>query len=425
MNQQAVRMLLMNRLRLLSGTLRHTWQSGLILLLGALAMVYQLFFVTLGIQFGIPAAPEKIRWTLLAFAVIQAYRIFFHQTPVFRMEAATLLLTYNTHFFALRLSREKWGKTLFSFLIGGTLAFLLNGFEIDGIFLRNAVLLSLYQASCIFFSWIVYHSGKHVRWYVLVIWMLCSTLLLQQTVPALGLLGLSAVGAAGYCRWKLNLNIPKYYDKLRYLEAAQAALSHNDTAQMLRMAEENRSPYVTEPFFQDLHPTRRTAMLIKNLLGMLRMQKQILVLLSGLLLLGGLIRQTSLFAFLPLLDQPNIREMAGILCAVAALSAFFQQLIKQSQIVSDKRKKGLSLPFITADLAICSVVTATFFIFIFSLAAGVVYSRFTVRIFVFWLAATAIYGIECCTVLFAWRFQRAVLTAVNLLLIIAIFFFLA
>ena len=223
----------------------------------------------------------------------------------------------------------------------------------------------------------------------------------------------------------MNLNIPKYYDKLRYLEAAQAALSHNDTAQMLRMAEENRSPYVTEPFFQDLHPTRRTAMLIKNLLGMLRMQKQILVLLSGLLLLGGLIRQTSLFAFLPLLDQPNIREMAGILCAVAALSAFFQQLIKQSQIVSDKRKKGLSLPFTTAELAVYSIVSAAFFIFIFSLAAGIVYGRFTARIFAFWLAATAFYGIECYTVLFTWRFQRAVLTAVNLLLIVAIFFFLA
>lgn len=425
MNQQAVRMLLKNRLRLLSGTLRHTWQSGLILLLGALAMVYQLCFITLGIQFGIPATPEKIRWTLLSFAVIQAYRIFFHQTPVFRMEAATLLLTYNTHFFALRLSREKWEKTLFSCLIGGTIAFLLNGFEIDGVFLRNAVLLSLYQASCNFFSWIVYHSGKHVRWYVLVIWILCSILLMQQTVPALGLLGLSAIGAAGYCRRKLNLNIPKYYDKLRSLEAAQAALSHNDTAQMLRMAEKNRSPYVTEPFFQDLHPTRRTAMLIKNLLGLLRMQKQILVLLSGLLLLGGLIRQTSLFAFLPLLDQPNIREMAGILCAVAALSAFFQQLIKQSQIVSDKRKEGLSLPFTTARLALYSIVTAAFFIFILSLAAGVVYSRFTVRIFVFWLSATAIYGIECCTVLFTWRFQRAILTAVNLLLIVATFFFLA
>lgn len=425
MNQQAVRMLLKNRLRLLSGTLRHTWQSGLILLLGALAMVYQLFFVTLGIQFGIPAAPEKIRWTLLAFAVIQAYRIFFHQTPVFRMEAATLLLTYNTHFFALQLSREKWGKTLFSFLIGGTLAFLLNGFEIDGIFLRNAVLLSLYHASCNFFSWIVYHSGKHVRWYVLVIWILCSILLMQQTVPALGLLGLSAIGAAGYCRRKLNLNIPKYYDKLRSLEAAQAALSHNDTAQMLRMAEENRSPYVTEPFFQDLHPTRRTAMLIKNLLGMLRMQKQILVLLSGLLVLGGLIRQTSLFVFLPLLDQPNIREMTGILCAAAALSAFFQQLIKQAQIVSDKRKEGLSLPFTTVKLVLYSIVMATFFIFIFSLAAGAVYSRFTVRIFVFWLSATAIYSIECCTVLFAWRFQRAVLTTVNLFLIVSIFFFLA
>lgn len=425
MNQQAVRLLLKNRLRLLSGTLRHTWQSGLILLLGALAMVYQLFFVTLGIQFGIPAAPEKIRWTLLAFAVIQAYRIFFHQTPVFRMEAATLLLTYNTHFFALQLSREKWGKTLFSFLIGGILAFLLNGFEIDDIFLRNAVLLSLYHAGSNFLSWIIYHSGKHVRWYVLVFWMLCSTLLLQQTVPALGLLGLSAVGAAGYCRWKLNLNIPKYYDKLRYLEAAQAALSHNDTAQMLRMAEENRSPYVTEPFFQGLHPTRRTAMLIKNLLGMLRMQKQILVLLSGLLILGGLIRQTSLFAFLPLLDQPNIREMAGILCAAASLSAFFQQLIKQAQIVSDKRMEGLSLPFTTAELAIDSIVTAAFFIFIFSLAAGIVYGRFSAGIFALWLAATAFYGIECCTVLFAWRFQRAVLTAVNLLLIVAIFFFLA
>lgn len=424
MNQQAVRMLLKNRLRLLSGTLRHTWQSGLILLLGVLAMVYQLFFVTLGIQFGIPAAPEKMRWVLLAFAVIQAYRIFFRQTPVFRMEAATLLLTYNTHYFTLRLSREKWGKTLSSFLIGGTLAFLLNGFEIDGVFLRNAVLLSLYHAGCNFFSWIVYHSGKRTRWSVLVIWILCSTLLLEQSIPAFGLLGLSAMGAAGYCRWKLNLNIPKYCDKLRSLEAAQAALSHNDTAQMLRMAEENRNPYVTGPFFQDLHPTRRTAMLIKNLLGMLRMQKQILVLLSGLLVLGGLIRQTSLFAFLPLLDQPNIREMAGILCAAAALSAFFQQLIKQAQIVSDKRKEGLSLPFTTARLALYSIVTATFFIFIFSLAAGIVYGRFTGRIFAFWLIATAFYGIECCTVLFTWRFQRAVLTAVNLLLIVAIFFFL-
>ena len=103
---------------------------------------------------------------------------------------------------------------------------------------------------------------------------------------------------------------------------------------------------------------------------MLRMQKQILVLLSGLLVLGGLIRQTSLFTFLPLLDQPNIREMAGILCAAAALSAFFQQLIKQAQIVSDKRKEGLSLPFTTVKLVLYSIVMATFFIFIFPSLPG-------------------------------------------------------
>ena len=99
MNHQAEILLLKNKLRLLKGTVRHTWQGliGMIAVSGV--FLYQFLAVVFKAEYVTEATSKGVFYALLIVAVISLFRVFINQTPVFRMEAASVLHTYNTKYF--------------------------------------------------------------------------------------------------------------------------------------------------------------------------------------------------------------------------------------------------------------------------------------------------------------------------------------
>ena len=80
----------------MKGTLRHAWQPLLGFLIVGVALAYQLIFVVAKAGRGTAVSSQGILYVLLAVVTINLFRVFLNRTPVFRMEAASVMLTYNT-----------------------------------------------------------------------------------------------------------------------------------------------------------------------------------------------------------------------------------------------------------------------------------------------------------------------------------------
>ena len=114
MKCQAEILLLKNKLRLMKGTIRHTWQGLIGILVVGGVLVYQFFFVMEKARYGTGATARGVFYTLLCVAVINLFRVFLNQTPVFRVEAASVLNTYNTGYFTKILVRKQFLSVLYA-----------------------------------------------------------------------------------------------------------------------------------------------------------------------------------------------------------------------------------------------------------------------------------------------------------------------
>ncbi|MBQ9299630.1 MAG: hypothetical protein IJ214_03890, partial [Clostridia bacterium] len=406
MRYQAEILLLKNKIRLLKGTIRHMWQGliGIIAVGGVL--LYQFFFVIAKAGYGTGATERGVFYTLLLVAAAGLFRVFVNQTPVFRIEAASVLHTYNTGFFRKSLFRKQLFSMLVSALVSGMIACVLSGFLLNLSFLKLWLILTLYSCSCKLLSWIFYHAQGKIRWGVCLAFSLCTFLLFLRSVPAVAVLALSLCAVWMYVRRFLRMNTSKYFERLQSLEAASVALSQNDHARMKQLAEENRPSYVKGPMLYHLNPRKQTALWIKSLLELFRMQGQIVVLLALLLLAGWIVSRTNLFAFLPLLDDPAITRMIAVFCTTAALSGLYQLLVKQAKTVSDKRKLGLSLPYSTRQIILSYGTTALILNLFLILTISLLYATFSIRLIPLFFGEAIAYLVPCCTQLYETKFQR-------------------
>lgn len=421
MKYQAERLLLKNKLRLLKGTLRHAWQGliGIIAVGGVL--LYQFFFVIAKAGYGTSATARGVFYTLLLVAVVNLFRVFLNQTPVFRIEAASVLHTYNTGFFRKSLFRRQLLSVLSSALVSGIIACVLSGFLFNLVFLKLWLILTLYICNCTFLSWIFYHAQGNIRWGVCVAFSLCTFLMFLHSMLTAAVLAISLGAVWIYARRFLRLNLPKYNERLQSLEAASVAASQNDYARMQQLTEENRPSYVRGPMLYQFKLTRRTALWVKSLLELFRMQKQTVFLLAILLLGGWIVNRTSLFAFMPLLDDPAITRVIAVLCTTTALSGLYQLLVKQAKTVSDKRKLGLSLPYSTRQIIVSYGMTTILLNLILTLAISLLYTSFSIRLIPLLFAEVIAYLIPCCTQLYETRFQRGATTFSNMLLFAGVY----
>ncbi len=422
MKCQAEILLLKNKLRLMKGTLRHAWQPLLGFLIVGVALAYQLIFVVAKAGRGTAVSSQGILYVLLAVVTINLFRVFLNQTPVFRMEAASVMLTYNTKQFYKVLCRKQGLSVLLSIFIAGVLSFILSGFLFDAAFGKLFGLLALYGCNCSFLSWIFYHLQSKAKWLSLPIFAVCSVLLILHSFLSIALLAASLCALWLYAQRVLRLNLPKYFERLQFLEMSATALSHNDYVKMRQMAEENRPSYVSAPMLHHWKPTKRTALWMKSLLEILRMQKRILILLALLLFVGWLVWRTDLLAFAPLLENPAITKGIAGFCVATAFGTLHQLLIQQVKAVSDKRLLGLSLPFTTEQIILSYGVNAAAINLLLTLAVGFLYSAFSLRLLLLWgIEGIAYFAVSCASV-YDVKFKRGISTAANVLLFASVYY---
>lgn len=416
MKCQAEILLLKNKLRLMKGTLRHAWQPLLGFLIVGVALAYQLIFVVAKAGRGTAVSSQGILYVLLAVVTINLFRVFLNRTPVFRMEAVSVMLTYNTKQFYKVLCRKQGLSVLLSIFIAGVLSFILSGFLFDAAFGKLFGLLALYGCNCSFLSWIFYHLQSKAKWLSLPIFAVCSVLLILHSFLSIALLAASLCALWLYAQRVLRLNLPKYFERLQFLEMSATALSHNDYVKMRQMAEENRPSYVSAPMLHHWKPTKRTALWMKSLLEILRMQKRILILLALLLFAGWLVWRTDLLTFVPLLENPSITKGIAGFCAATVFSTLHQLLIQQVKAVSDKRLLGLSLPFATKQIILSYGLNAVAINLLLTLAVGFLYSAFSPRLFLLLGVENIAYFAVCCTSVYGLKITRGISAAANVLL---------
>lgn len=406
----------------MKGTLRHAWQPLLGFLIVGVALAYQLIFVVAKAGRGTAVSSQGILYVLLAVVTINLFRVFLNQTPVFRMEAASVMLTYNTKQFYKVLCRKQGLSVLLSIFIAGVLSFILSGFLFDAAFGKLFGLLALYGCNCSFLSWIFYHLQSKAKWLSLPIFAVCSVLLILHSFLSIALLAASLCALWLYAQRVLRLNLPKYFERLQFLEMSATALSHNDYVKMRQMAEENRPSYVSAPMLHHWKPTKRTALWMKSLLEILRMQKRILILLALLLFVGWLVWRTDLLAFAPLLENPAITKGIAGFCVATAFGTLHQLLIQQVKAVSDKRLLGLSLPFTTEQIILSYGVNAAAINLLLTLAVGFLYSAFSLRLLLLWgIEGIAYFAVSCASV-YDVKFKRGISTAANVLLFASVYY---
>ena len=422
MKCQAEILLLKNKLRLMKGTLRHAWQPLLGFLIVGVALAYQLIFVVAKAGRGTAVSSQGILYVLLAVVTINLFRVFLNQTPVFRMEAASVMLTYNTKQFYKVLCRKQGLSVLLSIFIAGVLSFILSGFLFDAAFGKLFGLLALYGCNCSFLSWIFYHLQGKAKWLPLPIFAVCSILLILRSFLSIALLAASLCALWLYAQRVLRLNLPKYFERLQFLEMSATALSHNDYVKMRQMAEENRPSYVSAPMLHQWKPTKRTALWMKSLLEILRMQKRMLILLALLLFAGWLVWRTDLLTFVPLLENPSITKGIAGFCVATAFGTLHQLLIQQVKAVSDKRLLGLSLPFTTEQIILSYGVNAAAVNLLLTLAVGFLYSAFSPRLLLLWGVENIAYFAVCCASVYDMKIKRGISAAANVLLFASLFY---
>ena len=306
-------------------------------------------------------------------------------------------------------------------LASGLLAYVLSGFLFNLVFLKLWLLLALYMNNCTFLSWIFYHAKGKLRWIICIVFSLCTLLLFLRSLTAAVFLTIFLCVVWIYAQRFLRLDLPKYKKRIHRLEAASFAASQNDFAGMRQMAEESRPAYVRNPMLYHFKPNKKTALWLKSLLEFFRMQKQTVTILFLLLLLGWLISRTTLLRFIPLLDEPAITRMIAVFCTATALSALHQLLVQQAKTVSDKRRMGLPLPYSTKQIVVSYGLTATMINLLITLAIGLLYEAFSLRLLLLLFSAVISYFASCCSQLYHTKFQRGALTLSNLLLFAGVY----
>lgn len=416
MNKTVLILTAKNRLHLFVGSIRQAWATALGLVIVFGIFLYQLLFSIMQVERGVPIADQYIVYIFGFIAAVNFIRIFISKTPVFKMNAATLHYLYNTKYF----NQALHGKYIFSaigaIVVSFLISFCINGFVLNLGFVWTFVILAIYLFSSSLMAWIHYH-GKKLECIILLPFFAAATALVFTRTPVSALLAVVIlILLAVYSLRYLELNIPKYYNRLYMLDTISAAQSQNNMAKMEQLAAENRPQIIHGFSLRNLPLSKRTALISKSLIELIRMQKQILVLLLLLLLAGWLIGRTVLFDFIPLLDVPEIRKMLAAVCTATALSALYQLFIKQISTVIEKQKMGLFLPYPKGQVLLSYLPVPAVLNLFLSILLGALYSRFSLITFIFWIITVAVYSIQSYVEVYGIKAKQLITGCTNLAL---------
>ena len=423
MNKIIIILTAKNKLRLFWGSIRQAWGAALGLIIVCGIFLYQLLFNIMQAEKGVPITSQYIVYVFAFIAAINFIRIFLSKTPVFKMNAATLHYLYNTKSFKQVLHSKYIFSAIGAVAVSFLVSFCINGFVLSAGFGWTFVILAIYLFSSSLMAWVHYHGEKMERIIILPFFAAATALTFTRTPLSTILSAVILILLEAYTSRYLKLNIPKYYSRLCMLDTISAAQSQNNMAKMVQLAAENRPQIIRGFSLHNLTLSRRTALISKSLIELIRMQKQILVLLALLLLAGWLIGHTVLFNFIPLLDVPEIRKVLAAVCTATALSTLYQLFIKQISVVIEKQKLGLFLPYTKGQVLLSYLPVPAMLNLLLSILLGALYARFSFITFAFWILAVAVYFIQSYAEVFGIKVKQLITVCTNLLLWVGVYWY--
>lgn len=345
MNNPSSLFLIKNKWRLTKGILRHYWMP-LVALFGSVGLGGYYVLTQLHADSAWRNTFAQYQQYLYVLVVLGCFiRIFFAKKPIYKMNGATALYTYNSAFFKKQLKKKKILTAFGGSLVVLFVSLLTHHFTIGAQTLLDYLKLTVFVQNSFLLAWFFYHgSGKRQ---LLMLPVFAAMALLQLTNHAMSLLPMAVITVllTVYDNRFLVLNMTKYEKDLRFLDEVMTAQSQNNYADMLRIAEENRPSTVKGPRLHILRPTSQTAILAKSLLDFIRMHKQIWLMISALFGTGYLLQSGIVVHFFKIAVDTAITRMISALCIMMAFQSLFQASAKHATAFIEKSNQGLMLPY--------------------------------------------------------------------------------
>jgi len=335
-----------HKLRTAKGLLKHFWPSFAGLLLGTVFLGHRLLVQVMGI--GLEAAPEprSVFYLLCACVGLNGYRVLLAQTPVFRVNAATLHYLYHTVYFRKIMKVEYLWALLKNMLASLLLAGLICGFQLGLSLLLYFMLLSGYLYSGALLSWIRYHDHGRLCWVTIAIYLLASAgLFVPINALRFILIGGTAIWSACYVFRDLQcLDLVKYKRDITFHDTNTASASQFDMAKMSQITAEHNANRQRSFFLHQLPLRKENAVFFKCLIEMVRAGKRIWIIMLSILMVGILSYRTPIFAGLPIIGDPAMAAPIGILLIMTAYANIGELIKQQLNILLKKHRQGLFLP---------------------------------------------------------------------------------
>jgi hypothetical protein len=161
---------------------------------------------------------------------------------------------------------------------------------------------------------------------------------------------------------RVKLDWGKYYDDCIYVNKIEHASRHRNMAEMQQLTVEHMARKRHSIRIYDLPLKRKNALVCKAVIESFRMNKQLMLILSFLLIFAALLHRTSIFNSIPLIGEPNIARIIGMLSMGTFWANMRELYSKQILSICDKHNKGFFIPFKITNIVfsyavVCCAVT--------------------------------------------------------------------
>ncbi|MGI6543156.1 MAG: hypothetical protein ACOX44_08865 [Limnochordia bacterium] len=403
-----------HKLRTAKGLLKHYWPSYLGILLGVVFLGSRLIAAIGQIGLGRPPTPAYIPYLPALLIVMNGYRLW-GQTPVIRINAATLHYLYHTgHFQRILLLKYLWSlvKNLLAALVS---AGLISGFR-QPEFVTYTVLLTLYLYAGVISAWLSYHGKGRQRRITLVVYLVMSAGLLMPNA----VLRFAGVGggtlAALYMLYRLpHLNLARYYQDLFRLDQNMAYVSRYDLAQMLQTTAEYAANRRRRLLLHHLPLNRSNALFLKSCITTVRTDPRIWTILISLLLFSTLLYRTSLFAGIPVLGDPASATPISVLLIMTVYANMGELLQRQMQTMLNKQRLGLFLPMEQRQIVFAYIAWGSLLNLGLTISVGCLMASNAIYLMAFYILYSAIYAFNMHCVVGANRAMRSLQKVIRIL----------
>jgi hypothetical protein len=284
-----------------------------------------------------------------AICAVQLFALAFRKTLVFSMHPAAIHFFYNSKKLnsakAMLVAKKMATTAFFSFMA----CLVVYNFRLLSRELYFAALiLWIYALACSFARWLIY-AGRSAA-IVASLYALASALFILAFSGAAAMAGalLLFLLAAAVCRdasCKAGLDWGKYYDDCAYANKIESAIRNRNMAEMQQLAAERAARKKHSIKIYDLPLSRGNALICKAAIETLRTSWQMMAVLGAALIFAALLIKTPIFRAIPMIGEPNISRVVGMLLMGTFWTNLREIYSKQIASVCDKHARGFFIPF--------------------------------------------------------------------------------